>query len=51
MEVQVLTFDYDATNVENIEAQLNNYFAHHDVRDVQVTQSGDQLLVFCFYEE
>jgi len=51
MEVQVLEFDYDRPNVDEIESQLNSYFAHHDIRDVQITQSGDRLLVFCFYEE
>jgi hypothetical protein len=51
MEVQVLEYDYDAANVDDIEAQLNNYLAHHDVQDVQVTRSGSQLLVFCFSQE
>lgn len=51
MEVQVLEFDYDSANVDDIEARLNNYFTHHEIQDVQVTQSDSRLLVFCFYEE
>lgn len=51
MEVQIMEFDYSAANVEDIEMRLNNYFSHHDVRDVQVTQSEDKILAFCFYEE
>lgn len=50
MEVQVLEFDYDAANVADIESQLNSYFDHHDVQDVQVTQNDGQILAFCFYE-
>jgi hypothetical protein len=51
MEVQVLEYDYDTANVDDIEAQLNNYLTHHDIKDVQVTQSGSRLLVFCFSQE
>jgi len=51
MEVQVLEFDYNAANVQDIESQINNYFEHHEVEDVQVTQWENQLLVFCFNRE
>jgi hypothetical protein len=51
MEVQVLEYDYGTANVDEIETQLNNYLTHHDIQDVQVTQSGSRLLVFCFYQE
>lgn len=50
MEVQILEFDYRSDAVENIESRINNYVAHNDVSDVQVTQSDNRLLVFCFCE-
>lgn len=50
MEVQILEFEYDGTNVTDIESQLNGYFSHQDVTDVQITTVDDRVLVFCFQE-
>ena len=51
MQVQILEFDYDTSNVGDIEAQINNYLTHHDVTDVQVVQEDSHLLVFFFSNE
>lgn len=50
MQVQVMEFTYDGSNVSEIESQMNSYLAHHDVQQVKITQHDKQLLVF-FFEE
>lgn len=51
MEVQIQEFSYEATNVSELENQINNYLRHHDVADVQVQRWEDQLLVFFFIND
>ena len=51
MQVQVLEFSYDAVNVDEMESQMDAFLAHHDVRDLKITQWQDQLLVFFLYED
>ncbi|MFB6151297.1 MAG: hypothetical protein ABEJ40_05770 [Haloarculaceae archaeon] len=51
MQTQILEFDYQTNNVEEIQSQLDSFHEHYDVRDVEVTQWESQILVFLFYEE
>jgi len=51
MEVQLLEFDYNGTNAQDIEQQLNEFMAHYDVVDTDVIQADERLLAFLFYEE
>ncbi|WP_436908543.1 hypothetical protein [Halosimplex marinum] len=51
MHTQVLEFDYEANNVEEIQSQLDSFHEHYTVRDVEVTQWESQILVFLFCED
>ncbi len=51
MHVQVLEFEYNATDAKSIETRLNNYFSHHEVTNVEVVDTGGRILVFCFSAE
>lgn len=51
MEVQVIEFTYEGTNVNDIETQINNYLSHHDVEEVKITKWEDELLVFFFTDD
>ena len=50
-KTQIFEFDYSVTSIDEIQDQLDTFHEHYDVNDINVTQSGDQILVFLFYEE
>jgi|GEM_PF-4609179 len=51
MQVQIQSFDYDATKIGEMEDSINTVLSHYDVVDTTVTRRDDELLVFIFYEE
>ncbi|MEE6210159.1 hypothetical protein U3A55_08335 [Salarchaeum sp. III] len=51
MQVQIQSFDYDATKIAEMEDKLNTVLSHYDVVDTTITRREDELLVFVFYEE
>jgi hypothetical protein len=50
-KTQIFEFDYSTKGIDEIQDQLDTFHEHYDVKDINVTQSGDQILVFLFYED
>jgi hypothetical protein len=51
MQVNVLDFDYDATETAELESQINAYLDHHEVDDIEFARWENNLAVFFVTDE